>query len=453
MLAVALSACGSSTPSYSVTSFSHRGAVSTASSYSLLYSFVGPPKDGWVSADALARNSGVLYGLTSYGGPRSKKCTNGCGTFFSFDPSSSRETVIYSFQGAPNDAFLPNSNLEYFDGSFYGASWGGGTSNLGTIFEFKQRNGKWKEHVLYSFQGPPNDGHEPLGVNIDAHGRIFGATLFGGSETTCFFKADGCGTIFELDPPATGSGQWRERILYNFPGAPDGAAPHASLILAADGTIYGETGYGGSSTACPYLGGCGTIFQLRAHASRWSERVLHSFNVPGGKPRNDGSIPDGLYAGAKGVLYGTTEYGGGYGSNVCNVEKGLSGCGTLFRFNQRGRRWVESILYAFKGAPDDGAEPDGITPDGKGGFYGESAGGGSGPCQAYTGCGALFDLTPRRDGTWTATMLHSFEGFPTDGEGPGRALVPYGGSFYGRTAYGGSGPCDFGCGTIYALTP
>ncbi|MBV8530955.1 MAG: hypothetical protein JO104_06530 [Candidatus Eremiobacteraeota bacterium] len=432
----------------------YANAVRASSSYAVAYSFSGPPNDGWVPTNGLADNGGVLYGLTGYGGSAHKgECSHGCGTFFAFDPPSSRETVIYSFHGPPNDGALPNSNLAYYKEAFYGASWTGGASNFGTIFELKQRRMRWKERIIYSFKGPPNDGNEPTHVNVDRDGTIYGTTFFGGSGTACLFKSSGCGTLFRLTPSA--GGQWHETVLYSFEGSPDGAAPLGELVRAAQGTMYGETKYGGRSTACPYVGGCGTIFQLKPHGSQWRERVLHSFNMTGSTSQRDGSIPSGLMAGADGMLYGTTAYGGKYGSTACDVEKGLTGCGTFFAFVPRGKRWNETILYAFKGGSSDGAQPAGATPDGKGGFYGTTAGGGVGPCQAYTGCGTLYHITApsRRKGSWNETILHSFEGAPSDGWGASSSFVSFGGAFYGTTGYGGSGPCAFGCGTIFAFQP
>jgi uncharacterized repeat protein (TIGR03803 family) len=452
VLAITLSACGGSVPTASVP-VSHNVAGRASLSYAVAYSFLGPPGDGWVPSNGLVTNGALLYGLTGYGGRSHKgECSHGCGTFFAFDPSSSKETVLYSFHGPPNDAALPNSNLAYYHGALYGASWLGGISNFGTIFELKQRRGRWIERIIYSFGGPPNDGHEPTEVLIDAHGTIYGTTFFGGSGTACFFKSDGCGTVFRLSQ-STG-GQWRETVLYSFQGAPDGAAP-GTLAIGANGALYGVTQYGGVSTACPYLGGCGTIFALKPRGSQWIESVLHSFNVTGGKPKADGSIPNGLFAAADGTLYGTTAYGGGFGSKVCNVEKGLTGCGTLFAFKPNGKRATETILYSFKGGSSDGAQPAGVTPDGKGGFYGATGGGGTGPCQASTGCGTLYEIMPaaRRKAPWMEAILHSFQGAPSDGWGASSALDAFGGAFYGTTGYGGSGPCTFGCGTIYKFTP
>jgi uncharacterized repeat protein (TIGR03803 family) len=460
VLAFAVSACSAGAPPYAAHTATY-GALHATSSYAVVHSFQGPPNDGWVPTGGLVENGGLLYGTTDYGGSATQgECSNGCGTFYSVDPSSSSETVLYSFQGKPNDGALPDSKLVYSNGVFYGATQLGGDGDFGTIFELtppKHHGGTWTESVLYNFKGPPSDGYEPLQPTVGSGGALYGTTFFGGSGTGCIFKSDGCGTVFELSPPVSGSGAWRERILHSFAGAPDGAAPLAPLLLSRDGAFFGETAYGGVSGQCPYLGGggCGTIFALRPHGgSQWSERIIHSFNVAGGKPQYDGVLPTAPLLGTDGVLYGTSAYGGGQPG--CDLEKGVSGCGTLFTVKQRSRgRWAESILYAFKGGQTDGALPHEISPDGNGGFYALSGGGGTGRCQASTGCGTLLQLvrSMRRKTVWSDQILHSFLGAPSDGDAPAGAIVSYKGTVYGVTGYGGSGPCNFGCGTIYEFTP
>ncbi len=434
----------------------------TTSSYAIVHSFQGPPADGWVPVSGLLPDAaGRLYGVTNYGGSaHSQECTHGCGTFFMLDPSSLKETILYSFGKALGDGELPNSLL-LRSGSFYGTTQFGGSANLGTAFVLSPpAHGKrWKETVLYSFRGPPDDGSMPIALTLDSSGSLYGPTWMGGSGTTCLFSSDGCGAIFKLTPPSPNSEQWHETMLHSFAGAPDGAGPNAQLVLASDGTLYGETAYGGRSTMCPYVRGCGTVFALkpRRGGSRYVETIVHSFNV-GQKPKNDGSIPGGaLIQTSNGTLYGTTAYGGGLPG--CDVEKGLMGCGTIFALHVAAgerKRWRESVLYAFKGGPNDGAQPDGITSDGAGGFYGETSGGGTGSCQASTGCGTLFHLAHqrRRASQWSETILHSFNGNPSDGLDPGGALVTRGNALYGTTLYGGSGPCEvLACGTIYEWQP
>src|SRR6266404_1466595 len=81
--------------------------------------------------------------------------------------SAQTVTVLYSFVGSPTNGSGPNGALaQGSDGSFYGTTFNGGTTNInvsgnsgyGIIFRISP-NGS--ETNLYSFTGPPNDGSFP----------------------------------------------------------------------------------------------------------------------------------------------------------------------------------------------------------------------------------------------------------------------------------------------------
>ena len=103
---------------------------------------------------------------------------------------------------------------------------------------------------------------------------------------------------------AVANGAWAasEKVLYAFHGT-DGWLP-TSVIVGADGALYGTTMNGG--TSCGQSDDCGVVFQLtRGSDGKWSETVLHDFG--GG----DGWLLNGaLVADRAGNLYGTTVYGG-----------------------------------------------------------------------------------------------------------------------------------------------
>jgi|GEM_PF-439873 uncharacterized repeat protein (TIGR03803 family) len=452
-LILSLAACGAASPLSPLNSA--LGAARAPSSYSIVYSFQGLP-DGYVPASALVSdNSGRLYGVTNYGGVTPRGCNGGtgCGTFFTFDPSSRQETVLYSFGRTRGDGQLPNSLL-FFDGSFYGTTEDGGTNaSLGTIFKLTpdRKGSNWNETILHRFRGSPNDGASPMHLTIDASGIIYGTAGNGGSATKCF---QGCGAVFKLTPPS-GKGKWQETILHSFAGAPDGTAP-SELILAPDRTLYGETGAGGRSTACGNARGCGTIFALKpSGGSRWTETIVHSYRARG-TPKNDGEFPfGGLVLASNGALYGVTAYGGQ--PRRCYAQGyPWSGCGTFFRLKPtpgKQRAWTESILYLFKGGTSDGARPDSIVLE-RSGYYGTTVEGGGGYCERAAGCGTLFALVPsQRNMVWTETIAHAFTGGTNDGWDPNGSVVGDRKGLYGVTMYGGSGRCSFGCGTIYEYQP
>jgi len=135
-----------------------------------------------------------------------------------------------------------------------------------------------------------------------------------------------------------------------------------------------------------------------AWAGTPQEQVLYRF--AGG---SDGAQPNnGLIADSAGNLYGTTSEGGGAGC-------GGIGCGIAFELSpQQGGGWTETILHIFKGGKD-GAVPDApLVADAAGNLYGTTSEGGSDTCGLASGCGAVFELSPRKRG-WKEKILYSFD--------------------------------------------
>ena len=117
----------------------------------------------------------------------------------------------------------------------------------------------------------------------------------------------------------------------------------------------------------------------------------------------------------------------------------------------------EVILHRFQ--LSDGAGPQGpLIADPEGNLYGMTNAGGDGPCtynRLPSGCGTIFELSPRSGGGWSEQILYSFQG-GSDGAFPsaGLAFDPTG-NLYGTTFNGGIG-CGFGgpdsgCGTVFQL--
>ena len=53
---------------------------------------------------------------------------------------------------------------------------------------------------------------------------------------------EGCGTVFTITPAGT------EKVLYTFPGGPQGSYPSSGLV-DVNGMLYGTTSYWGSGYA------------------------------------------------------------------------------------------------------------------------------------------------------------------------------------------------------------
>ena len=271
-----------------------------------------------------------------------------------------------------------------------------------------------KYKVLHRFHGGANDGSAPFaGLILDAAGNLYGTTHDGGASND--------GTVFKLTPNADGS--WAESVLYSFIGGNDGANPWAGLIFDTAGDLYGTTNAGGASNF-------GTVFKLTPNADgSWTESVLHSFNG------RDGYWPEaGLIFDAAGNLYGTTWHGG------------ASDSGTVFKLTPNADgSWTQSVLHSFNGR--DGANPEaGLIFDAAGNLYGTTLDGGG------HNMGTVFKLTPNADGSWTQSVLRSFNG--RDGFSITTGLIfDTVGNLYGTAPYGGSGCSSSGCGLVFELTP
>jgi uncharacterized repeat protein (TIGR03803 family) len=223
----------------------------------------------------------------------------------------------------------------------------------------------------------------------------------------------------------------KQTILYSFKGKGDGAGPESALVSDAAGNLYGTTYHGGSSCDC------GTAFELSPNSGGgWTKTILHIFTEG-----NDGAWPFGaLVLDSNGNLFGETVVGGPADS------------GTVFELSPNSTGgWTETILYAFKGAPD-GREPSGgLVFDASGNLYGTTFYGGTGNsvnCISIFGCGTAFELSPSAGG-WIETVLYDFTA-STDGNWPSCALIiDNSGNLYGTASRGG----NYGAGTVFQLSP
>jgi uncharacterized repeat protein (TIGR03803 family) len=363
----------------------------------VLYSFMGKLKnDGkWPSGGLVIDGSGNLYGVTAYGG--AGDCvllgTNvGCGAVYELSPPQQKgdawtETILYSFPTA-KQGYLPNGDLVFDgDGNLYGATSFGGSrgttcdefygGQCGVVFELSppKKSGAWTEKVLHNFASGTDGANPNGGLVLDGKGDVYGTTFGGGNESgEC--GSGGCGTAFELKPPAKKGGAWSEKVLHRFgQNAQDGANPAAGVVLGRSGGLYG-TAEGGANS------GSGAVFRLAAPSGGggpWKETVLYRFN-----DGNDGTNPTaGLVFDAYGDLFSTALGGETHG-------------GVVFRLKppKRGNSWPLTVLYNFTGPPDGNHPTAGLTFDGEGNLYGTTEWGGTGTGCGYGGCGTVFEVSP-----------------------------------------------------------
>jgi uncharacterized repeat protein (TIGR03803 family) len=299
---------------------------------------------------------------------------------------------------------------------------------------------------VHSFGSAQGDGANPtVPFAFDAEGNLYGTTATGG--------AFGYGAIYKIAV----SGQ--ESVLYSFTGiAGDGASPLGSVIVDAQGNLYGTTEYGGD-LSCPHTLGCGTVFKLDTAGN---ETILHTFTGTG-----DGANPiGGIAMDAQGNLYGTTISGGPQGdgivykldpSGVVTVLNLISGTGVflesggvvygtgigIFEVSVTGNL-ILGDLISFSLNP-------GIAIDAQGNFYGTATFGGYEHKKRPIGSGYAF----RMDSHGNVTILHEFcgAGSPAscpDGAWPyGGLVIDSAGNLYGMTSHGGKG----GNGLVFMMDP
>jgi uncharacterized repeat protein (TIGR03803 family) len=126
------------------------------------------------------------------------------------------------------------------------------------------------------------------------------------------------------------------------------------------------------------------------------------------------------------------------------ADGGQFATGTVFKVTASG---TETLLYSFGASPTDGAAPVSLIEGSDGNFYGVTNSGGTGLCQF--GCGTVFQLTPGG----VETVLYSFSG-GTDGDQPNSLIQGTDGNLYGTTSFGGGAGavCSGGCGVVFRMT-
>jgi len=418
-----------------------------AASERVLYRFHG--KDGKVPGSVVFGPDGALYGTAGEGGTNG--ClSQGCGVVFRLAKGTDgkwHESVLHNFDGS--DGWFPEGPLvadkagNLYGTTFYGGPNGCSGLGCGVAFELvRVTSVKWTYKILHLFFQQQGDGLQPsTGMIFDSKGDLYGTTSGGGNFNFCM---GGCGVVFKLAPDSEEN--WTESVLYTFGSqVNDAAVPVAPLIFDSAGRLHGTTEWGGDDAS-------GAVFKLSPKKNgQWADEVLHSFS----SYTRDGSNPVyGLTFDSVGNLYGTTINGG---------TKGQQGWGIAFKLVREAHGgWKETILRTFDEHKAEGGNPtSALVLDAAGNLYGAAESGGRFACYGSggLGCGVVFKLTPRGNGTWSETVLHSF-GRGNDGSYPGGDLVfDSSGNIFGATAAGGyfGGACGkgggIGCGVVFEITP
>jgi uncharacterized repeat protein (TIGR03803 family) len=125
---------------------------------------------------------------------------------------------------------------------------------------------------------------------------------------------------------------------------------------------------------------------------------------------------------------------------------GNPGCVVFELKPRKDGSWKETVLHSFPATKSDGSVLyDGVILDKAGNLYGATYQGGS------TNCGVIFKLTRKADGKWGESVLYDF---PKPAEGCGSSTLTFDkkGNLWG-TAAGGTGQCNGGCGVVLKMTP
>ncbi|HSI57756.1 MAG TPA: choice-of-anchor tandem repeat GloVer-containing protein [Ideonella sp.] len=343
----------------------------------------------------LQASDGKLYGVTLGGGGTALR-----GTLFRMNPGGLYETV-YEFSGSDTVGGQPGSGpVQGSDGALYGTTQLGGASNYGTVYRI-DLNGV--HTTLHSFV-PTN----PSAIVSDtwlAQGPD--GYLYGTSRVDGEFDA---GSVFRLKTDGSDY-----RVLHSFTTGEGGREPWGAPLVGKDGLLYGSTRFGGNND-------CGTIFRVQRNGAF---EVLNSM-CNGGE--TDPAYPAAdLIQDASGALYGTTEFGGAYGSGTVfrrNVDGTID---TLRSFNKR-----DGIGYGLTAR---------LVRDKRGVLYGVTRFGGENKQ------GTAFAVKP----SGRTTLLHTFAANRTDGRYPwGPLMQADDGKLYGMTS--GGGQYTF-YGTVYRIAP
>lgn len=284
------------------------------------------------------------------------------------------------------------------------------------------------------------------------------------------------------------------QVIHRFTGGSDGGWPRAGLTMDGAGNLYGTAYEGGNTNGVCSLygrGGCGTVFRLSRNGDDWTFLRLYAFrgNLD---PLRDGLGPESsVVLGPGGLLYGTTEQGGGGYGTVFSLRSpsipsrtnswdetvihrfiGLDGCcprfgsvvfddggtlylstvtggkyeaGTVVKLTRSSAGWIPIVLHTFHGG-DGYYAAGGVILDKAGNLYGTTDRGGA------HGKGTIFQVTPTDVG-WTENVLYSFTGF-ADGEWPDYGLTfDEFGNLYGTTGWGYNPDGSGTGGTVFMLAP
>jgi uncharacterized repeat protein (TIGR03803 family) len=323
-----------------------------------------------------------LYGTTTNGGASNE------GVLFRYVIGTNSLTVRASFNSGNIGANPASSLVQAADGKLYGIAPYGGPTGNGTLFAYDPTNDTMLKRV--DFSNSSNGSNPQSGMVLAPNGLFYGMTSLGGANAQ--------GVLYEYDP-ATDT--YTSKVDLSLSGT--GGSPSGSLVLAANGNLYGMTSSGGAN-------GDGVIFQYVPGSISVSVKVNFSAATIGSAPK--GSL---MQPASTTLLYGMTNAGG------------PSAHGTLFTFDPGTSTLV--VKYSFT-ATSEGTNPQGsLVQAANGKLYGTTSAGGSGTS------GVLFEYDINTD---TYTKKVDFTGGSNGANPYGDVVQASDGKLYGMANGGGT---------------
>jgi uncharacterized repeat protein (TIGR03803 family) len=272
-----------------------------------IFGFAGNPylltnTDGATPGAELVLSGNTLYGTTIHGGFYTE------GVVFAVNTDGTDFTNLHNFTPTVqnsagvltnSDGADPGAALVLSGNTLYGATGGGGSFGVGTVFAIHTDGTGFTN--LHSFFGGTNEGGNPQGSLILSGNTLYGTTSSGGGGTISSGGGLGNGTVFALNTDGTGFTNlhsFSSLVRETTPPYPytnsDGALPQSGLVLSGN-VLYGTAKDGGSF-------GLGAVFAVHTDGTGFTN--LHSFNL------SDGANPETGLVLSGNTLYGTTFAGG-----------------------------------------------------------------------------------------------------------------------------------------------
>ena len=315
--------------------YSYTPVTNTLSVITTLTNFeMTQSEQGDNTSQTVLGNDGNFYGTAEVGASGG----NQNGAIFRISPSGAFAVLhtfsAFSSGGTNSDGANPIAAMvQGSDGNFYGTTLAGGANGTGTIFQMTPGGTLTTLHSFAAYTSTSSrinsDGADPeSGLVQDANGTFYGTTFFGGATGVgTIYSITSSGTFTKLhdfggtptpaltltaSPASITAGQ-SAALSWSFTGAQDfhdGGYSVDPLVAGTDGNLYGVVGGDAIKGGGQYNGGL--VFQVTP-AGNYS--VIYSF----GAIANDALYPTSLIQGSDGNFYGDT------------VEGGTNNVGTIFK--------------------------------------------------------------------------------------------------------------------------